>query len=220
MSPPPSALRPISRRYCIPSNCYRRNALIRAIDRVLVVAAGADDGQHAAAGGDDSLVGERGARVKDRHAGDLRRREEAGDRHARGHRDPGSPPTPGRRRPRRRSSARRADRRDRRPRRRRAAAAARRRSSGITACASGSPNRTLYSITFGPGAGHHQSRIEEPAVLGAFGAHAAQHRVDDAAHDGRLGGRVQQRARRERAHAAGVRPLGRCRRCACGPAPR
>ena len=32
----------------------------------------------------------------------------------------------------------------------------------IRGCVSGSPSRTLNSRTFGPGVGHHQTRIEEP----------------------------------------------------------
>ena len=39
-----------------------------------------------------------------------------------------------------------------------------------------------------------------------FGRHAGDHRLDDLAHDARCERGVDQRARRERAHAAGVRP--------------
>ena len=56
-------------------------------------------------------------------------------------------------------------------------------------------------------AGQHQAGVEEAAILVPLGAHAAHHRVDDLAHDARLHRGVDQRARRERAHPAGVRSL-------------
>ena len=78
--------------------------------------------------------------------------------------------------------------------------------SGRITCASGSPSRTLNSITFGPGSRQHQADIEEAAKGCAFGRHAGDDRLDDLAHDALVQRRVDERARRERAHAAGVRP--------------
>ena len=128
-----------------------RDARIRALDRVLVGGAAADDRQHAAAGGDDVVAAPRRARRGTR-ARPARAPADAV-------REIGSPVGPGRRDSRarraRRRRAARAGTRSGAPSSAPSAAAARRgaRSSaiiGITTCASGSPNRTLNSITFGP----------------------------------------------------------------------
>ena len=64
----------------------------------------------------------------------------------------------------------------------------------------------MNSITFGPVGGQHQADVQEAAERMPFGGHPGDHRLDDLAHDARSQRGVDQRARRERAHAAGVRP--------------
>ena len=59
---PASAFRPMSRRYCMPSNEICVDAGVRARDRLGEVVAAADDGQHAAAGGDELTVAQRRSR--------------------------------------------------------------------------------------------------------------------------------------------------------------
>ncbi len=53
----------------------------------------------------------------------------------------------------------------------------------------------------------HEAGIEEPPERVPFGHHALQHRQDDVVLDARLQRRVDQGARGEGPHAAGVRPL-------------
>ena len=63
--------------------------------------------------------------------------------------------------------------------------------SGRMTCASGSPSRTLNSITFGPSARQHQADVQKAAKRMSLGRHPGDHRLDDVAHDPRL-----ERARR------------------------
>ena len=56
------------------------------------------------------------------------------------------------------------------------------------------------------GRGQHQADVEKSAERLAFSGHAGDHRLDDLARHARLERGVHQRARRERAHAAGIRP--------------
>ena len=79
--------------------------------------------------------------------------------------------------------------------------------SGSTTCASGSPNRTLNSITFGPDAREHEAAIEEAAIRVALGAHAGNHGRDYLVEDAALERRVAERAGGEGAHAARVRTV-------------
>ena len=76
---------------------------------------------------------------------------------------------------------------------------------GSMTCASGSPKRTLNSITFGSIGGQHEPDKKEASELAALAAHAFQDGQDDLVHDARLYRRVEQRARRVGAHATSVR---------------
>ena len=77
--------------------------------------------------------------------------------------------------------------------------------SGSTTCASGSPSRTLNSMTFGPSDGEHEADVKEPAERMTLGRHSGQHRIHDLPHHPDFKGGVEQRTRRERAHSAGIR---------------
>ena len=59
----------MSRRYCMPSKEICSDAGVGARDGLGEIGAAADDGQHAAAGGDELPVSHRRAGVIDRHAG-------------------------------------------------------------------------------------------------------------------------------------------------------
>ena len=72
---------------------------------------------------------------------------------------------------------------------------------------SGSPKRTLYSMSFGPLGVDHQPGIEHAAIGDAAAGERGDGRPDDLRHHA-LGHRVgQDRRRRIGAHAAGVRAL-------------
>ena len=73
-------------------------------------------------------------------------------------------------------------------------------------CASGSPSRTLNSITFGPAGVSISPTYRKPRNGCPSAAMPGDDRLDDLAHDARVQRVVDQRARRERAHPAGVRP--------------
>ena len=78
--------------------------------------------------------------------------------------------------------------------------------SGRSTCVSGSPSRTLNSMTFGTVGGQHQADKEKAAEGMPFGRHAGDDGLDDLAHDPRLERGIHQRTRRKGAHAARVRP--------------
>ena len=73
----------------------------------------------------------------------------------------------------------------------------------MTACASGSPKRTLYSMSRGPSVVQHQPGIDHTDVRGARRDEVIEHRL----HEGRqeVVGRVRDRRRSVGAHAARVR---------------
>ena len=70
---------------------------------------------------------------------------------------------------------------------------------------SGSPKRTLYSISFGPVGGDHQAGEQHARERRAELGHAAHGRLDDLAHGPLDHVRRHHRRRRIGAHAAGVR---------------
>ena len=76
---------------------------------------------------------------------------------------------------------------------------------GSSAWHSGSPNRTLNSISFAPLGGQHQPGIQHAAERRAAPRHLGERRTDDAVHRGVLQRRGERRRRRVGAHAAGVR---------------
>ena len=73
------------------------------------------------------------------------------------------------------------------------------------ACVSGSPRRTLNSITFGPAGREHQADEQEAAKGMPLFRHPGDHRLDDLAHHALDKRRVNQGARRKSAHPAGIR---------------
>ena len=93
-------------------------------------------------------------------------------------------------------------------------------SRSISTCVSGSPNRALYSISFGPCAGDHQPGEQHALVGRAHRLHGAHGRRDDLVHGARGSSPASSPA------PANTRPCRRCsarcrrRRPACGPAPR
>ena len=78
---------------------------------------------------------------------------------------------------------------------------------GSTTCASGSPKRTLNSITFGPSAVSIRPQYRKPRYGVPSDDQPVEHRPDDLAQDAsRASASSTSGARRERAHAAGVGP--------------
>ena len=148
----PECLRPMSRRYCMPSKRIARRPRTRARSRPRTSAL-ADDGHHAAAAGDQRAVLLLDARVRTPAHRDIRRRLDRDPRCAAPFaRRPDTPARPARRR-----RAALADRDSCDERSTPVAAAHRIGVSGSaiigsTTCASGSPKRTLNSMTFGPSA--------------------------------------------------------------------
>ena len=196
----------MSRRYCMPSNLMWSDAGVGARHRLREIGAAADDGQHPPAGGDELTVAPRGSSVVDRHAGNGLRLVDPLDRPDPTRTTPDSRATRARRR--RSGPCRTA------PAKREASRHAPATSSGSSGssisgrmtCVSGSPSRTLNSITFGPAVVSIRPTNRKPRNGWPSAAMPAITGFDDLAHDPRLERGIHQRARRERAHAAGVRP--------------
>ena len=63
----------------------------------------------------------------------------------------------------------------------------------------------MNSITFGPASVNISPTYRNPRNAMALRRHSRNHRIDDLLHDAVVQRGVDERARRERAHAAGVR---------------
>ena len=188
----------------MPSKLISADSLIRAIDRASIVAAGRDDSQHAAARGHNLRSALRRARVK--HV-DVRNR--LGILEAVNHLACFV---------RVRIAPRREDHADSRLRlerhaRRLQLAGSGAHQQGRQVVADHRQNHLRFRVAesdielddFRSVSREHQPDEKEAAELAALAAHALEHRQHDLAHHTRLRGRIEQRAWRIGAHAAGVR---------------
>ena len=181
-----TARQPMSRRQKPSGQSMRSTAGIGARLRLAHGLAERADIQHAAAIGENALAVGLGAGVEDLDALDLRGVVEAFDHRALVvvRRDSPSPPSP-RSAPRRRTSA---DRNSSACPSRAASSAGTRSdiSRSISTWHSGSPKRTLYSISFGPSVGDHQPGEQHALVRRAHRLHRAHGRHDDLVHHARV----------------------------------